>query len=48
VFTLVYSMGWSFVASPRAAVVVVAVALALTLALGFIRFVLGCLVPARS
>jgi hypothetical protein len=38
-FTLVYSIGWSFVRSPKIAVIPVGVGLVVTIALGYKRFV---------
>ena len=38
-FTLIYSIGWSFVRSPKVAVVPVGVGLIVTIALGYKRFV---------
>jgi hypothetical protein len=38
-FTLIYSIGWSFVASPKVAVIPVGVGLVITIYLGYRRFV---------
>jgi len=40
-FTLIYSIGWSFVRSPRNAVIPVGVGLIMTLAIGYRMFVRG-------
>lgn len=45
-FTLVYSIGWSFFASPKIAVIPVGVGLIVTVALGYQRFVKPSRPPA--
>lgn len=38
-FTLIYSIGWSFIRSPKIAVIPVGVGLVVTIVLGYLRFV---------